>query len=120
MLQIKDLRDQERSLREVTMSAPIQQLSDMPKGSTSKSDLSDIMIKYERVQAKIQDKMCEALEKRLEIEDAILDVSDPKAAAVLRMRYIELKKWEEIAQKLGYSAKQVQRIHGKGLNLLKI
>ena len=40
-LQIKDLRDQERSLREVTMSAPIQQLSDMPKGSTSKSDLSD-------------------------------------------------------------------------------
>lgn len=119
MLQIKDLRDQERSLREVTMSAPIQQLSDMPKGSTSKSDLSDIMIKYERVQAKIQDKMCEALEKRLEIEDAILDISDPKAAEVLRMRYIELKKWEEIASRLGYSLKQIHRIHGKGLDLFQ-
>ena len=113
-LQIKDLRDQARSLREVTMSAPIQQLSDMPKGSTSKSDLSDIMIKYERVQAKIQDKMCEALEK-----DAILDISDPKAAAVLRMRYIELKKWEEIASRLGYSLKQIHRIHGKGLDLFQ-
>lgn len=119
MLQIKELREQERSLREVTMSAKVQQLSDMPKGSAVKSDLSDIMIKYERVQAKIQEKMYQAMEKRLEIEDVILDITDPKAAAVLRMRYIEMKKWEEIATRLGYSVKQVHRIHAKGLELLK-
>lgn len=119
MLQIKDLQDQERSLREVSMSAKAQQLSDMPKGSAVKSDLSDVLVRYERVQKKIQEKLYEAMEKRLEIEDAILNISDAKAAAVLRLRYIEMQKWEKIASKLGYSVKQIHRIHGKGLDLFE-
>lgn len=119
VLQIKDLQDQERSLREISMTAKVQQLSDMPKGSTVKSDLSDVLVRYERVQKKIQGKLYEAMEKRLEIEDAILNVPDAKAAAVLRLRYIEMNKWEKIASRLGYSVKQVHRIHAKGLELLK-
>ena len=45
-------------------------------------------------------------------------VDDPQVHLVLQMRYRNFKKWEQIAAELGYSWRQVHRLHDKGLNVI--
>ena len=104
---IRNLREQLRSIREIEESAKIQQLSDMPKGIGKKKDLSDLVVRIEKLQQKIEDAITESLQIRTEIEENILRIADGDEFAILRMRYIELLKWEKIAVRMKYSWRQV-------------
>lgn len=86
----------------------------MPHGS-SHSDLSDY--------AAILDEQIELLkEERLEkvrcyqkIERQIWQMKNENEQEVLRLRYILGMKWEEVAVKMGYSWRQIHRIHSSAL-----
>lgn len=108
------LQEQLESLREVEQSAKVQKLSDMPKGS-SQSDLSDLMIRIEKLQEKIDKALTKCMEKKLEIEESLICLVDDEEARVLRYRYIKLLGWREIAKRLDYSVRHVQRIHGRAI-----
>ncbi len=108
------LQEQLESLREVEQSAKVQKLSDMPKGS-SKSDLSNLMIRIEKLQEKIDTALAKCIEKKLEIEESLICLVDDEEARVLRYRYIKLLGWREIAKRLDYSVRHVQRIHGRAI-----
>lgn len=112
---IINLQEQMESLREVEQSAKIQQLSDMPKGGNRHKDLSDLLIKLEKLQDKIDDAIIESLQVKVEIEDTLLRVRDSDEARILRFRYIDFMKWEEISVKMNYSYRQVLYIHGRAL-----
>lgn len=112
---IINLQEQMESLREVEQSAKIQQLSDMPKGGSRHKDLSDLLIKLEKLQDKIDDAIIESLQVKVEIEDTLLRVRDSDEARILRFRYIDFMKWEEISVKMNYSYRQVLYIHGRAL-----
>ena len=73
--------------------------------------LSDKLLELE--DAKIQ-----AIEVRQEIFDTIEAVPD-MMGEVLYKRYIELKRWWQIADELNYSERQTQRIHQDALLYLK-
>jgi RNA polymerase sigma factor (sigma-70 family) len=54
----------------------------------------------------------------LEIEHAI-EVLDPRARTLIRLHYIQGLTWENVCVEMGYSWRQVHRIHAKALEDLK-
>lgn len=109
------LQEQMESLREVGQTARSQQLSDMPKGGKRHKDLSDLVVKTEKLQDRIDDVMIETLQVKIEIEESLLEVKDAEEARVLRLRYIDFMKWEDISEEMNYSYRQVLYVHGRAL-----
>ena len=116
---IRNLKEQLVSLQQVKKSAKTQQLSDMPKGSSRQKDLSDLMVKIEKLQEKINDEITEPLKIKVEIEEGILNMEDEDESTVLRMRYIELMDWTRISYEMKYSKRHTLRIHGNALENYK-
>lgn len=76
----------------------------------------DALVEYEMV---IDAKVDELYNTKREIQQAIWAVQDGTLRAVLLERYIEGKKWEQIAVELNYSYMQICRLHGKALAEIK-
>lgn len=55
-----------------------------------------------------------------DITDKIECMDDEDEKDVLMFRYVRLMKWENIAEKMNYSWKQVHRIHLRALNNFKV
>ncbi len=109
------LEEQLKSIRQVEASAKTQKLSDMPKGGGHQADLSDLLVKIENWQRKIDEAKVNAMSIKVDIETKITEMTDPNEQKVLRMRYIEGKKWNVIAEEMKYSWRQVINIHGSAL-----
>lgn len=117
---IKNLKEQLVSLLEVEQSAKIQQLSDMPKGSSRGKDLSDLMVRIEKLREKINNEIIRSVKIRTIIEEAIFEIEDADQMEVLRLRYIELLQFKEIIDRMKYSEAQVYKIHGNALTNIKL
>ena len=92
-------------------------LSGMPgggKGGGTQGAISKIVDLETEINAEI-DKL---VEKRKEIEGIIRAVEDSTLRTLLEYRYINGKKWEEIALMMGYDYRYILKIHGKALSLL--
>ncbi len=61
-------------------------------------------------------KMAELLDLRIEIRETISLVEEAKQILILRYRYIDFMKWEDIAEKMDYALKSVHRIHSSALD----
>lgn len=61
----------------------------------------------------------EALRVRQEVFDTIRSVPG-EMQTVLYERYINLKRWEDIAEVMAYSLRQVYNIHGNALDYLRV
>ena len=115
----ESLVEQEYALRqEIEGSKPIE-YSDMPKGNRQ-TDLSDYMVRLDKVLTKIQTRKEEMQNIRLEIEEKITDLPDGIQSKVLYLRYISFKSWEDICVDLGYSWRQIHRIHAAALRNFKV
>lgn len=79
--------------------------------------LSEIVCKIVEVQNEINRQLEKSYECMAKIEKAI-ETLPPREAYLIRMRYLELKSWEEIAVEMKYSWRQVHRIHSDALKLL--
>lgn len=119
-LKIISLEEQEATIRAEIESAKNQQISDMPKGVGGKSDLSDYMVRLERIQDNIAQKKAELRLKRLEIEEKIINIQDGQQSEVIRLRYLELLGWKEIRSRLDVSERQVYILHGEALQAIEI
>ena len=90
--------------------------SDMPGGSNM-SDLSDFAVKMEELMQELKSQMEECAAIRREIIQKIECLSDETEKLILRLRYIQLKSWEEIQNRTEVSClRRVFRIHGRALN----
>ena len=118
-LKIKSLEEQKQSLIESAQSAKAIKYSDMPKGS-KQTDLSDYIIKLEQLYDEIEDKKQELNNLRLDIEGKITRLEDGIQSDLLRKRYIEFKKWEQICLEINYSWMHTHRIHSEALKNIMI
>lgn len=91
----------------------------MPKGS-NQSDLSDYIETLDRMIESLKAERLEKIRRREKIEKLIKDMQDDNEREVLRLRYIDGKKWEEICIEMGYSWRQIHYIHSRALYNLKI
>lgn len=90
----------------------------MPHGS-DQTDLSDYIVILDELMEDLKQERLNGAVRRTQIEKRIRALSDENEAEVLRLRYIKNKKWEEIALEMGYSWKQIHRIHSSALHNLK-
>lgn len=118
-IKLNSLEEQLESLREVEQSAKIQELSDMPRSGKQK-DLSDYIVKLDRILSKVIRTKQECLDRKLDIENHIADITDGVESAILHKRYIEFKHWEEICIEVGYCWRQTHYLHSKALSNFNI
>lgn len=94
------------------------QLNGMP-GTPSK-DPHAKMDRHVILEDKVHEKVLQLRKTKNDIKEAILKVEDPLAREVLLLYYItddggRHKTFEQIAARLNYSEKQVQRLHKQGV-----
>lgn len=77
----------------------------------------DTLVAYENL---IDQKVDELYAIKQEIMAAINNVQDSTLRALLTERYINGKKWEQIAVDLNYSWRQIIRLHGRALQEITI
>lgn len=114
---IRTLKEQEATLRRAISSAKSQQLSDMPRGGVP-VDMAEAVCNLQLLLDDVLKETRTSLQLMAEIEKTIRSVADPIEQRVLHLRYMDLIRWESIANKLGYSTRRVLQIHGRALSNL--
>lgn len=64
---------------------------------------------------KLENRKAKALKRMIEIEDFLISIEDVEIRMIFNKRYLELKKWEEIAKEMYMSERHVIRIHSNYL-----
>lgn len=86
----------------------------LPSGS-SHSDLSDYAVKMEELIDELKKIRLEAVEQYTSIEKAIARVKDDDEQEVLTRHYLLDQSWENIAEKMKCTVRNVHYIHGRAL-----
>jgi len=79
---------------------------------------NDCYKKY--LENEINDDIDKLLDLKAEITAVIETVEDEVLQLILLMRYINLKKWEYIAEKLNLEIRWLYRLHGRALEKVKL
>lgn len=124
---IRRLEDERTAFREMADDARrtlrATSLNDMPKGGVG-SDLSDVIIhvmdmaeEYERVSAKIDAEIIDAMRLRNCIEDCVSQLP-PVQEKIVGYRYIDERSWQFIAMKMNYDERSVRRIEAQAVDAI--
>ena len=103
-----------RELRELKASAGAIKYTGMPSGSNM-GDLSDYGANLDELERSLIDERYHRIRTYKEIVKRIKKMRSRKESDVLFYRYIAGLDWWEIAEKMGYSERQIHRIHGAAL-----
>jgi len=95
-------------------------ISDMPKSDGGENRLQGAVDHIVEIESKINARIDELVQAREEVMQVIEAVDDPKLRLILKHRYINGGKWEQIAVDLGYDYRWLLRLHGQALNKLTI
>lgn len=89
-------------------------------GSGNGSRIEDATAQILELEELLQEKVYEYLKQYRDVESAIalVEKQDAKAAEILRMRYLDGEKWEDIAAAQHYERTQVFRAHKRGISIL--
>lgn len=84
------------------------------------SDLSAYMAKIDELIERLKEERLKRIMLREKIEGDINRLKDEDEKAVLRYRYIQGLKWEDVCERIGFSWKGVHNVHGRALNNFSI
>ena len=105
---IKELRARHESVKEILY-------TDMPRGSMKDSDLSDYIAELDELERKLSRAVWEYRREERQVVAIITAVEDPTQQQLLTLRYLLFHTWETVADELGYSYRQVFRIHREAI-----
>ena len=89
-------------------------------GDWQKHSVDNSIVIIETVQAELSEDINELIDLKSDIMKKIKKIDNPDYQAVLELRYICNKPWEEIAELLGYSVNNVFRLHRKALDCIEL
>ena len=125
---LRRIRDAESDLRSVEMDYQrarddVMNLKaieyDKDKVSNSHiGDLSDAIAALEKYAERVNAKWDELIAMREEAKERIGEITDGRYREVLHRRYLQGESWEYIAVGMGYSFRQVTRLHGGALRAI--
>lgn len=112
---INNKMEQIVSLRELATKAS-NVLSDMP-GSPNRNihKTEDIIVKFIGMEEELKKEITSLLGTKQYVKDLISQVTDREGRIILEQRYLQYDKWEEIAGEMGYTVRQIFRIHDAAL-----
>ena len=70
--------------------------------------------------SQLADQVAQAVQYRLRIDNALDAVPDSKLRHLLYCRYIAGETWDNIAESMSYTVRNVHRLHGNALELLRL
>ena len=85
-------------------------ISDMPRGGGDSKELLDILIGIEDTIKTLNEKLKRLIGKISEIENTIENL-EAKERVLMRYRYIENLKMFQIAERMNYSERHLNRVH---------
>ena len=117
---INNKMEQIVSLRELATKAS-NVLSDMP-GSPNRNihKTEDIIVKFIGMEEELKKEIDSLLGTKQYVKDLIGQVTDREGRIILEERYLQYDKWEEIAGEMGYTVRQIFRIHDVALMEISI
>jgi len=77
--------------------------------------LENTALKIAALEAVIQAEIDDLLELKKRIRRIINAVDNAKLRLILHKRYIELKKWHEIANEMNYGIRRITQLHGQAI-----
>lgn len=89
--------------------------SDMPRSGGGSDKIQTTVEKIIEIEEKLDHEIDALADLRNRIETAVERLEDGRLRDVMRYRYIDGMKWEQIAVEMHYSYMQVCRLHGKAL-----
>ena len=113
-IEIRALRMQIEKLRSEAEGVKAMTISDMPKGGQPK-DAAEIIAEVADLQRTRYERTLERMEKREQAMVVITRMEDGEQRAVLVMRYVLGKSWDDIVDEMHYSFATVFRLHGAAL-----
>ena len=121
--EVQQLRDQLTALESSLYSPKGQRFTSTPRvPSGDGSTMDGAVARHMALEALYREHLAEKEAQQLAIEQAIQSLGDTPERVVMRERYMKGKGWTTICremQKLGYSERQVYRLHGFALLKLK-
>ena len=114
----KEIREEIDKLRMDKMFPALIQ-DGMPHGSSA-GDLSAYAAQLDELLTELKNQMEQRIKIRREITQKIEKMEDETEKTVLRLRYIHWLRWEQVAERMGYSQEHAQRIHKKALRNFKM
>lgn len=117
--QAAELEEELYNLR-VGKMCPSNIITDMPSGGSGDGDLSSYVAAVDNLMSKIIQNRYKQVMLYTNISDAIDVLEDDVEKRILRLRYLQGMKWEEVIIRIGYDDRQVYRIHGNALHNIKI
>lgn len=112
-IELNNINDLIELLRVRQNNAPVQKLSDMPKGGSCTSSLDNIIIRIQTLEEMYIKKLDLIVDEQKEIENIICLNFDVLDRTILRKYYIEGKTWCNVANDLQYSERQIYNIRAK-------
>ena len=94
-------------------------ISDMPGAPRSNADqIGNNLIKLEMLRERYKNTLEELCDQQLKIENMI-EQFEPLERDLIRYRYVDGLKWNEVFKKIGYGQRQTFRIHEKIIEKLE-
>ena len=115
-LEVKQLKERIEYLEEKKTSIKSQVITDMPTGGGERTDILTLITKIEDSQIELIQKQSKLVDIMESIENTIDRLEDSTERIILRSRYLQCKKWEQICVELNYSWRHIHRSHS---NILK-
>lgn len=83
----------------------------MPHGTGTGDPVGNLISKMEKLEQKINLKIDQLVDLRDKIEDVIGRL-EPKDSLLMRLRYIDGKRWEQVAVEMNYNYRHIIKKHG--------
>lgn len=88
---------------------------DMPKAHNTEHDLSDYIVQMDELTNHLISKYSRCMGIEADILERIDSMQNQEEREVLRLRYIDGYTWEQIAQRISTTLRNVYYIHGRAL-----
>ena len=84
--------------------------------STAPKDMSDYIVLLEALEEQLQAKLHDELKKLRTVQNLIWQMPQSTKRTLLALRYLDGLSWLEVARRLGYSTRNVFRLHDAALD----
>lgn len=115
--EIETLEAERKSLRQGCVGAVDTARLQRSKGRADPT--ASVPEQVEKIAERIDKQLNRCMKLRNEIEMAINSLDDPTERLLMRKRYIEGKRWEQVAVEMSYTFRHIIRMHGKILQKMK-